>query len=297
MKAILSIIFILFQLVGHANTEYIYIDIKKDIIQLGTHENNWSFKTDKLNMKVGEINYDKINTYLNIKKNDRVLLYFHCLYGGVNVYHKNTVKKLKQLEGLDKVISLIWHTDGVNYLNSWNEASKTSELYKPILNQLLENSEITKYVLCHSMGHRIFEGLVKDYTDSEIKIKSIFFTGTDLEMDVFENSLHSLPSLTDRLVLYVHKNDRLLKKSRKSHNNKRLGIDGLITSPYLNSISNLERIDVTNSSGRKLVRLTNHIYFKRDKLVLKDMNNVINELFVERESYLLKEFPGVYTMK
>ena len=286
MKILITSLLISLPLFLFATTEYKYIDIKGDNIQLGSYKGAWSVKTNKINLDLKGYDYTTIDDYLNIKDGEKVLIYFHSLLGGVNVYHKNTVKKLKEIEGMDKVISIIWHTEGLNYVNSWNQAIQTSELYKPIVGNILENENIDKYILCHSMGHRIFEGIVKDYTAGTIKIDGIIFTGSDLDLDVFEKSLVTLPNLTKNIFLYVHRNDRLLKKSKKSHERERLGLDGLSADFRLETIANLERIDVTNSSGAKLIRLTNHIYFKRDKMVLADINLVINGRLDQRVSII-----------
>lgn len=297
MKVLIIIVSSLLPFYGYSNTEYTYIDIKNDKIQLGSYAGDWSIKVDRLKLNLGDDNHEKIDNYLDIEKGDKVLLYFHSLYGGVNVYHKNTIKKLKNIEGFDKVISVIWHTENIYFLNSWQNAIETSQLYQPILAPILENAEIETHVLCHSMGHRIFEGLVKDYSKSEINLKSVLFAAADLNLDVFEKSLINLPSLTDKLIVYVHEKDRILKVSGKSHKGNRLGLDGLTLLNSLSSISNLERINVTNSSGVKFFRLSNHIYFKRDKMVLMDINNVLNDLLVERKSYLSSPDAGVYKLK
>ncbi len=276
MKTLIIYLLISFPALLFATTEYKYIDIKGEIIQLGNYKGAWSLKTDKTNLNFSDYKQETIADYLNIKNGEKVLIYFHSLLGGVNVYHKNTVKKLKEIEGMDKVISVVWHTKELNYVNSWNQAIQTSKLYKPIVGNILENNNIDKYILCHSMGHRIFEGIVKDYSEGSVSIEKIIFTGSDLDLDVFEKSLATLPSLSKNIFLYVHRKDRLLQKSKRSHKRERLGLDGLRDDFGLASIDNLERIDVTNSSGSKFIRLTNHIYFKRDKEVLSDINLVLN---------------------
>jgi len=243
---------------------------------------------------LSESSVDEVSEFFNIKSNEKVLVYFHSLYGGVNVYHKNTVRKLKELDGFDRIISVIWHTDGWNYLNSYNAASATSELYQPYLETILERRDIELSILCHSMGHRIFEGVVKDYSANEISLNKVIFTGSDLDLESFDNSLRSLPSFTKQLVVYVHENDRLLKQSRKFHKKDRLGLNAL--QKDFSSIQNLECIDVTNSSGQKLIRLSNHIYFKRDKLVLADINNVLNEQKEIRNAYLKYQSSGIKSL-
>jgi len=125
MKQLIFAILLLVPSCLFANTDYKYIDIKQGQIHLGTYKGVFSVKANKVNYNLGQVDPGELDSYLNIKQGDRVLLYFHSLYGGVNVYHKHTIKKLKEIDGFDKVISVIWHTEGLNYLTSWDKASET----------------------------------------------------------------------------------------------------------------------------------------------------------------------------
>ncbi len=142
--------------------------------------------------------------------------------------------------------------------------------------------------MCHSMGHRIFQGVVDHAAIDVVNIDLLILVGSDLPVYIFEESFQAIADMTERIVLYVHENDRLLKVSHKKHGKERLGKDGLLESGKINELKNLQRIDVTHSKGQAWIRLSNHIYFKRDAHVLQDINWVINENNIQRNERLTK---------
>lgn len=146
------------------------------------------------------------------------------------------------------------------------------------------------------MGHRIFEGIVKQHKSFAFKFELIVFAAADLDLDVFNKNLFLLPQISQKIVVYNHEKDRWLKLSKQIHKRKRLGLNAIEKLEILEKIKNLERINVTHSSGKKAIRFSNHIYFKNNKSVGKDLQMLLNNDFQERNNWLTKEAENHFLM-
>jgi len=290
MKTYLNLsIIIITLLIGQktiAATSNFYIEIRKKGIEVGKYSVDRFKKTPLKNYSSNDIKISQIKELLKTENgNEKVLFYFHSMWGSVQPYHKNSLRQLDHSLNVDKVITIEWHADKLGYKGSWKKAIQQGTEISPLIEQLVSNKNNQYFILCHSMGHRIFEGVIKNFSNQTELISSVFLAAADLDIDVFENNLKSLPTLSHQIIVYTNEKDRLLKIAAKIHKKERLG---LTISNYKNSftaIPNIEIINVTNSNSRKRTSLSNHIYFKTDKAVLRDIALVIEGSPEKRKTY------------
>lgn len=153
-KILLPLLVISIQTAICATSNY-YIEIKKDKIDIGEYSPKKYKKQHLKSYPKAEIDFDEVAQLLLADSSESVLFYFHAMWGGQKVYHVNSVKKLNTIEGIDKIISIIWHTDKLGYKSSWNLAIHQGEMLSPLISELTGKGENKNFVLCHSMGHRI----------------------------------------------------------------------------------------------------------------------------------------------
>lgn len=248
-----------------------YLDFKNNELEIGQYIGK-NFKKKKLKKYDNPTeNISEIKDLLLKNGAENVLYYFHCLYGSVRIFHKNSLKQLNQNNDSTTIITIEWHAKHAKYVKNWEQSIQQGEALQPLLLELWTAPEKNNNVLCHSMGHRIFAGTVKGLQNDKIQFKTVLFAGSDLDVNAFENDLKILPKISNEIVVYVHRNDRLLKASAKRHERKRLGLNGMEADDFLNEINNLERIDVTYFGGKSGFLATNHSYFKKDARVLQDI--------------------------
>jgi len=294
----LIIIFLLIQLSPLYATTNFYIEITKTEIEVGRYTDNKykkrpikSYKKEAIDMKdIKEIFDDKA-------KGKRVLFYFHSMWGSVQPYHNNSLKKINQSLKVDQIITVEWHADGLKYKKSWEQSIHQGAQISKLFEQLINNKHNEYFVLCHSMGHRIFEGVIKEIPASNHPIKAIFFAAADLDIDVFETNLKQLTTTCDQIIIYIHEKDRLLKVSKKIHKKERLGLHASKHRASFTAIANLEIVNVTTSLEKKQRALSHHIYFKTNKSVLRDIALVIEENIEKRKSYHKKVVDNYIELK
>ena len=275
-----------------------YLDLKEDYIEVGEYVGKRHKKTVFQTFDRNNLDVIGIKNLL-IGKDEKILFYIHSMFGGVHLYHKNSLNKIAEIENLDKTISIVWHVDKINYKGAWKLAPAQGIDISLLLKTLLEEKSNDFHMLCHSMGHRIFEGMVGTGNWNGSAFKTIILAAADLDIDIFEKSLVNAPKISERLIIYTNGNDRLLKISSRKLKRKRLGLHGH-EKPYcdkLLQIKNLEIVNVTNAVPGRKIRYTNHIYFKNNPNVLVDINRVINGREVERRASINFRKEGYVELK
>ncbi len=272
----------------------LYIDIHKKYIEIGTYKKNRVAKLKYKKYDIDSIDIDEAKSFLIQQEDKSVLFYFHSLYGSITPYHKHSIKKLSRINQFKKIISIEWHGNDIRYKHLWNEAPQKGSSIRTLMAVLFSVEGLQKNVLSHSMGNRVFEGIIANLDSVNYHLNTVIFVAADLDSDVFEKSLKQLTRNTAKIVIYIHKKDRLLKLSKWIHGRKRLGRDGISSNKQKDTI---EVIDVTSSSSQRLIRLSNHIYFKLDKNVGKDIAALLANDRYKREKWLSNSSNGIYILK
>lgn len=258
-----------------------YIEIKESTAEIGMY-GIFNDRKEIAELPLSDLKSEEIVVALKLNLDDKILLYFHSLWGGFDIYHYDSLKKLDKIEGVDKIISVLWHSTGFGYNEMWTNSILEGKKIAPLIEKLSLATASKVNILCHSMGNRVFEGIVKSLKTDEQLFHHVFLMAPDLDVDVLDYGLSKLPVNSEDIFLYFNKDDRLLLMSKISHGRDRLGLDALEYLPELDKIPNLQIIDVT-SSVSKGISLSNHLYFKRYKSALKDVGNVISDNQNSRE--------------
>jgi len=296
-KFLLSFLLLLFlnlEIGLSANSNY-FIKIKKSTIEIGDYSKRMKRNTI-LRFDRNEVDVDSVAKMILVDSTEKILFYFHAMWGGGSASHGHSLKKLNQINGLTKIVSIIWTPDELGYVGSWNRAFTQGEDIRNLLDALTRKTSNEHFALCHSMGHRVFEGIIAGLDTSTKRFEAVFLAASDLDIDVFENNLSGLQQLCARTVLYVSNEDRLLKISKLLHQRDRLGLDARRYYAKLTATRNLEIVDVSHSKGRQKLSLSKHLYFKTNKGVLKDMEHIINNEEAHRALAFTLEEEAVFEL-
>jgi hypothetical protein len=257
-------------------TQY-FIELKKDKVIVGKYLNASLKKVPIQQYDLEKIDSKQIFDLLFQNKTTPTLFYFHSFWGSFPPYHHDSLKKLGSVNGVEKIISIEWHGASLSYKKSWHKAPEQGKTISELLNFLFLKNENFNYILCHSMGHRIFQGAFSNFKDENLHFEKIFFPGADLDSDVFDNALKELPQKADSIYIYTHQKDFLLKMSKIVHGRNRLGLHGATNPPG----GNVKPIEVTSIKNHKRGISTHHVYFKRDPVVLED---IFRKIFASKSS-------------
>lgn len=284
-KLILLIILLAIQFDGYGWQSNFYIEIADSAVNIGEYVGKTFDEKEIGKFYLETFNTTEILTALNLETEDEnVLFYFHSMWGGVKPYHKNSLKILNsELNRIDKIISVIWHAKSLRYKTNWKNSTNPGRVISPMIDSIILNTKNKNFVLCHSMGNRVFEGVVSGFSGNIRRFETVILAGADLDVDVFEDGFSMLPNYSDKVVIYVNDKDRLLKTSRFLHKRERLGLSAGQQNEELSKIGNLEMVDVTHSSSGKLISLSQHIYFKNNDAVVQDINHLVSGELASRE--------------
>jgi len=270
-----------------------YVEIEENNLIIGKYEGKRYKENPIKAYPFDSANHAEIKEILLGTGQENVLYYFHALYGSTDPFHKNSLKFLDGLGAVDKTISVVWHAYKIGYKKNWRESVDLGKKVSGVLQALWETANKGNTVLCHSMGHRVFKGIIENLNTEAIHFQLLLFAGADLDTDVFANNLQVLPKISEKTVVYVNKKDRLLKISSKFHGKERLGLNGIANTQRVDSLQNLEVVDVTHSEGRRFFRFTNHAYFKKDEGVIRDIGSLLKGENEKRKTWLVHK-EGIY---
>jgi len=273
---VLHLICLFFYRILDAQPSQYFIEIKEPNLLIGQYEGK-NFKPKIVqSYPLNTLNIKEIETFLFQKNEKKTLFYLHAMFGGVRIYHKSSIKKLGTLEDIDNVVSIVWHTDKKSYKKQWPIAPKEGHLITELLQHLWSNQERNHHILAHSMGHRVLEGIFSTIDFSALQLNTILLAAPDISIDIFENNWQKVPEVSDKIVVYIHRGDKLLKTASKKIPVQRLGRYGF-ENEKLQRIENLERIDVINLAGKGFFLSTNHGYWKKEQLVFEDIKKQLHQ--------------------
>ena len=210
----------------------------------------------------------------------RVLLYFHAMFGNIGPFHKTTRGKLEKInrelgdQKMDKIVSFIWHADGLLYKRNWKEARKTGLVFSRLFSTF--NASPSKLnVICHSMGNRVFEGVVEGLMEQKLNLtfETITLAAADLNTEVFNTEFAWILDRTERVQVYFNKKDLLLWSSKVLWGRDRLGRVG--GTANREKYSNLQFVNIGKTGIYCLLDPTGHMYMFHTPKVMEDYQNVL----------------------
>jgi hypothetical protein len=222
------------------------------------------------------IKYNQLDTLLNaINEHEYkgVIFYIHGFQADNKQFEEVTSKFLhdeifSQLdEKYNLIISLKW-TSGMDYPNSVPTALSKGSTFLPMANKIIEtlqtkNKDLNVSFLNHSMGNRVFEGLMIEQKKQAItwKLDKVLMFAPDVESNVFFTTLNHLPDQLNKGYIFYNIDDRTLSIAKMLREHKRLGIVG--HDDPQNLPSNIIPINTTglNDNEGLTAKITLHRYF------------------------------------
>lgn len=255
-----------------AGVTHYYIHIRQNAVEIGYYDSLTLKPVAFKSYSQENIDKDEIANYLIGKDPQSVLFYLHCWLGNISFYNKDVLKKLERLDDINKTISIVWESSGLRYHKSWEKARQQGHRLAGLFEYLLQyNTNSKNILLCHSMGHSVFLGLLDGLKEDRNYFRLILFAGADLPADIFQKDLHNLNTAADSIVIYTHQRDYILRISSMLNHQKRLGLISPEEKNNLPSFPNIEITDITQWPGNKALSPSNHIYFKEHEGVREDM--------------------------
>jgi hypothetical protein len=187
-----------------------------------------------LTRPVHELTSADISKWLGETRHEKVLLYFHAMWGQQANFHRSTLHSIEQIlgnqpnDGIQTVISFIWYAGGLVYPHNWQCAFEKGEPLGGLLEQIYAH-ESKVNVLCHSMGSRLFEGTLRsaiEHHEKSFMLGTVVLFSPDLDADVGDRDFLRLCQSAEQVVVFKHRRDRLLDISAWMLGRERLGRSG-----------------------------------------------------------------------
>ena len=115
------------------------------------------------------------------------------------------------------------------YRRNWQRAFEKGEPLGLLVGWICERYGNKVNVLCHSMGNRLFEGAMRTAIEHNRKgtiLRKLILFSPDLDTAVDDTDFIRLCKSAEDVMLFMHRNDRLLMLSSWSHGRERLGRGG-----------------------------------------------------------------------
>jgi esterase/lipase superfamily enzyme len=244
-----------------------------------------------LDMSYGEIKLKSIDSYKSSDmlwerlrgefkhlKNREALIFIH---GYNNTFESSAIRAGQigydlNFKGIMAFYS--WPSLGTTMGYTADEASvQASEKYlKEFLVGFVQKSKADKVnIIAHSMGNRALIRAINDIQKEHptIRFGQIILAAPDVDADLFKNIADAYTKISDRTTLYVSSEDKAVKLSKIKHSYPRAGLVAPVT-----VVNNIDTVNVNidfETLFSKFINL-NHTYFAKEKKILKDINNLLN---------------------
>ena len=210
-----------------------------------------------------------------------ILIYIHGMWAHKDFFQEEVLTKIRAdaLNGGESpyglVVSVIWHS-GMNYFDNSKHALAVGKYYSSYIQDILNLNAKEISVMCHSMGNRVFQGVLTQVDENNFKdppFSKALLIAADLEENIFESGqpLQHVDKYVTSPIIYVHNNDRSLGMSRALNENDRLGLNAddetILANPSL-QIIDVSTVDDNEGFGPSL---SNHRYFYTSPTVRKDL--------------------------
>lgn len=273
---------------AYAAQHNFFIEITDQHIIVGEYVGKHFKEKILLEFEKESIDIPSITAILLPDHPSRNLYYIHSMWGGVQPYHRNSLKLMNTMPSVDRMISVVWHTSGTPYTGSWHRAIEPGQSVALLMQALWSEQQQTNFLLCHSMGHRVLEGIVSAVDPQQVQLEDVILAASDLHMDSFSNRLQPLASMSKRVHAYVNDRDHALKFSKLCHQQDRIGAAAAARADEFEFVTNLQIIDLSDSKTNGKASRRSHIYFKRHTGVLRDIGLILAGKNKERQQYLLQ---------
>lgn len=272
--------------------EHYYLDVGEDRIAVGVYGGG-NFRKQELWSGPPEQAEATRLAHLLTGSADTLLVYFHSFLGNQPQYHHRVLRSFDRLTCITRTITVSWRTGTLNYTAAWKRAGSLGTTIAPILHHFA-TADRTVHVLCHSMGHRVFEGvLAAQVHGKDMRFGSVLLAAADLDTDSFATSMNRLPGLSRQIVIYTHQMDFMLLTATIVWQKPRLGRCRNVP----NKCAGIEVIDIGSGLRTTLSDPSGHVYFLLDPAVRRDIAQVLRGAEEERRQYLEPVKEGYYRLR
>jgi esterase/lipase superfamily enzyme len=145
-------------------------------------------------------------------------------------------------------------------------------------------------VLAHSMGNRVLQGIFQeikiDTFAKQKPVRELVLAAADVEKNIFETDFRNAPAFAERVHVFYHSKDRMLRTGAFIIGKQRLGLNGpQLSGEKINAIKNLYLVDATGSYNWKRFEPSNHIYFYWSPAARKYLSQVFSHhLYIQNDS-------------
>ena len=210
-----------------------------------------------------------------------ILIYIHGMWAHRDFFQEEVLTRFREdvlSEGSSSyglVISVIWHA-GMNYFENAKHALTVGKHYSPIVDEVLGLEVESISVICHSMGNRVFQGIIKNIDkprQADPRIDKAILIAADLEENIFQEGqpLAEIGKYVKSPIVYVHNNDRSLGMSKALNENDRLGLNADTETIVNNSIIKIIDVSTVDDNEGFGPSISNHRYFYTSPTVRQDL--------------------------
>ncbi len=279
-----------------AATEHYYLDIDRERIAVGIYAQGTRHKKELWGGSPDQTDAAVLADIL-AGPADTLLLYFHSFLGSQPQYHRRVLRSFDRLEGITRTVTVSWHTGTLSYVAAWKRASGLGATIAPVLYHLAAAGRVV-HVLCHSMGNRVFEGVlaVPAYCE-DMRFGSVLLAAADLDTDILTGAMNRLPRLCRQIVVYTHRRDLMLLTAAAIWKRPRLGrgLPAGYTSPE--DCATVEVVDIGTGFRSVLSDPSGHVYFLMNRTVRRDIARVLAGDEEGRRPYLDRVGDGFYRLR
>lgn len=209
-----------------------------------------------LTCPIQELKSADVSKWLGEVGHEEVLLFFHAMWGQQASFQRKNLRSLEKIldnqsgDGIQTVISFIWHAGGVSYPRNWQRASEKGEPLGELVSWIGGHYSNKVNVLCHSMGTRFFEGALRTAVErcgNNTLLGAVILFSPDLDAGVDDPDFLRLCQSSEEIVVFMHRRDRLLLLSGWALGRDRLGRSGPKgDTAAFSALSHLLVIDMTD---------------------------------------------------
>lgn len=207
-------------------------------------------------LAIRELEPAVVSMWLGESDNREALLYFHAMWGQQANFQRKCMRSIEEIlenqpdTGIQTVISFIWHAGGVAYPLNWHQAADKGEPLGKLAIWIRECYEGKVNVLCHSMGNRFFEGVLRKtsiQSGEDTLFNMVILFSPDLDVALDDPDFLRLCRSAKEVAVFIHRCDRLLMLSEWTLGRERLGRSGpkgdTAASPALAHVSVIDMTD------------------------------------------------------
>jgi esterase/lipase superfamily enzyme len=208
----------------------------------------------------------------NTNSNSKILFFIHGLIGSRPLVLSRNSKVFRADYSDNKDITFVhvlWNNGKIMYKKNLVSLRSSTPILAELLNEINQVFKHTS-IMCQSMGNRFFfETILKHSV--EINFQEILLVAPDVDVSKFELHHDKFLKFSDKIFVFYHLNDRVLKHSSRINKIDRLGRVNLKL-----STNKIKFIECTHLEIKKFPdSILKHMYFLSSQSVKQKINELL----------------------